>query len=227
MVFRAARKDGVITEDPAEFVSIVKARGRASSRRAFTQEELTAVVKAASPEWKSLIRFGLYTGMRLGGGHPAMGQSRSRAWRTASSDGKDWQARRAPARRYPLMPRRFALEPPLKPSEPIHPVACETVIKQGKSGSLSNQFARILAKAGLRTERPHCKAGDGRKGRREMAELSFHSLRHTAISMMRNAGVSAATAMAVAGHDSEQMSLHYTHVDRDSLVKAIESFDEV
>ena len=227
MLFRAARKDGVITEDPAEFVSIVKNRGATTARRSFTQEELRAVVNAAPDEWKSMIRFGLYTGMRLG-------DVATLRWSNVDLHRGELRIQTAKTGKPvvlplagPLLRHVTSLPAPSDPSQPIHRSACETVLSQGKSGSLSNQFARILAKAGLRVEKPHRKGERGSKSRREMSELSFHSLRHTAISIMRNAGVSAATTMAVAGHDSEQMSLHYTHVDRDSLVRAAEAFSEI
>jgi integrase len=36
-----------------------------SERRPFTIDELRAVLEVADDEWKSLIKFGLYTGQRL------------------------------------------------------------------------------------------------------------------------------------------------------------------
>jgi integrase len=43
-------------------------------------------------------------------------------------------------------------------------------------------------------------------------ELNFHSLRHTAVSLLKDAGIPEAAVMELGGHDSKQMSAHYTHV---------------
>ena len=65
MLFKAARRDRVISDDPSEFVKTAK-RTQPTTRRPFTTEELQKVLAAADDEWQSLIRFGLYTGQRLG-----------------------------------------------------------------------------------------------------------------------------------------------------------------
>lgn len=60
----------------------------------------------------------------------------------------------------------------------------------------------------------------GRGGVRVTGELSFHCLRHTAVTMMKEAGAPEAAVMELVGHDSEQMSAQYTHVGQDALKKA-------
>jgi hypothetical protein len=64
MVFRSARLDGYLWQDPAEGVKTVKNR-EPLTRRPFTLDELRAILAVADPEWQSLIKFGLYTGQRL------------------------------------------------------------------------------------------------------------------------------------------------------------------
>ena len=64
-VFRRARLEGYIVEDPSELVEPI--RGKQEGRkRAFTVGELRQVLKFADNEWRSLVLFGLYTGQRLG-----------------------------------------------------------------------------------------------------------------------------------------------------------------
>jgi integrase len=41
--------------------------------------------------------------------------------------------------------------------------------------------------------------------------LSFHSLRHTAVSLLKDAGVPDAVVMALVGHESTAISQRYTH----------------
>ena len=64
MLFRAARQDKVITENPSEFVSATK-KATTKARRPFTIAELHSVMAVADDEWRSMIRFGLYTGQWL------------------------------------------------------------------------------------------------------------------------------------------------------------------
>src|SRR5260221_8872813 len=65
-------------------------------------------------------------------------------------------------------------------SAPIHPKAFDLVERQHKTGNLSNQFADLLAAAGLREKKNHTNTGKGRGSRRDVEPLSFHSLRRTA-----------------------------------------------
>jgi integrase len=116
------------------------------------------------------------------------------------------------------------------PAAPLHPRAFAIVGAQGKTGHLSNQFADLLAQAGLREKKAHRKTGDEGVGRgvgSGSGGLSFHCIRHTAVSLMKDAGIPEAAVMEIVGHDSEQMSQHYTHVGRDSLEKAAQALPDL
>ena len=63
-LFREAKRDGYIAEDPSEFVDTVR-KNSDDNRRPFTIAEIQRVLAAADPEWRSLVLFGLYTGQRL------------------------------------------------------------------------------------------------------------------------------------------------------------------
>jgi len=103
------------------------------------------------------------------------------------------------------------------------------VSKQGKSGHLSNQFADLLAEAGLREKKPHRKNGNNAapSGGNGIGALSFHCLRHTAVTMMKEAGIPAAVVMELIGHDSEQMSNVYTHVGAEAMQEAADSLPDL
>jgi integrase len=64
MVCRAARLEGYLWQDPAEGIKAIK-NYTPAIRRAFSIDELRAILAVADPEWQSLIKFGLYTGQRL------------------------------------------------------------------------------------------------------------------------------------------------------------------
>ena len=67
----------------------------------------------------------------------------------------------------------------------------------------------------------------GRSRRRKVNEISFHSLRHTATSLLKRAGVSESVAMDIIGHDSAAISRHYTHIDESTKRKAIGKLPDV
>jgi integrase len=64
MLFKSARRDGVLADNPAEFVGSLKSQ-TVPNKRPFTLPELQAVLAVADDEWRSLILFGLYTDQRL------------------------------------------------------------------------------------------------------------------------------------------------------------------
>jgi len=226
MICRAAKRDGYIAEDPAEFVETVR-KSSEQSRRPFTTSEIQRVISVADAEWKSLILFGLYTGQRLA-------DIATLTWDHVDLSRNEIRLKtRKTAKRLtipiaaPLRTHLNSLAVAGERGSPIHPRASGTMRRQGKSGNLSNQFSDILAKAGLRQKAPHRSTHKGRGARRTSYELSFHSLRHTAVSLLKDAGIPEAAVMELVGHDSKQMSAHYTHVGREALEKAAAAFPEL
>jgi integrase len=61
--------------------------------------------------------------------------------------------------------------------------------------------------------------GKGRALRRLVSEISFHSLRHTATSLLKNAGVPEAVAMDIIGH--------YTHIETKAKRAALQKLPNV
>lgn len=96
-----------------------------------------------------------------------------------------------------------------------------------RTGTLSNQFYSLLVEAGLAEARSKKNTGKGRNAARPVGELSFHSLRHTAVTFLKAAGVSDALAQAIAGHESAAVSRIYTHLDTETLRGAIDKLPDV
>jgi integrase len=88
--------------------------------------------------------------------------------------------------------------------------------------SLSNQFREILVNAGLVEPCTHEATGKGRSQAREPSEISFHSLRHSAVTMLKAAGVSDFVAREIVGHESAAISRQYTHLSTDDLRTAMQ-----
>jgi site-specific recombinase XerD len=86
----------------------------------------------------------------------------------------------------------------------------------------------VLADAGLATApAAHRSTGKGRDAAREVSELSFHSLRHSFVSILKMTGANEATAMALAGHETKAVSRNYTHMDEDVLRAAVDRLPDV
>ena len=92
----------------------------------------------------------------------------------------------------------------------------------------SKAFAKILVAAGLRKELPDHKAHkQGRNSKRETSEVTFHCLRHTATSLLKNAGVSDVVAREIIGHKTEAISRAYTHIESKTMRRAIDALPDV
>ena len=229
MALKAARRDGFISDNPAEFVKTVREReADKRARRPFTLDELRAVLSVADIEWQSMILFGLYTGQRLA-------DVARLTWANVDLQAREIRLLTGKTGRRVLIPLAGplkayveSLSAPDDPETPVHPRAHATLLRQGKAGGLSNQFADLLAQAGLREKQPHRKThGIGRGVRSSSGGLSFHCLRHTAVSILKEAGVPAAVVMELVGHDSPEINAHYTHIGREALADAAEKFPDL
>jgi integrase len=226
-LFREAKRDGYIAEDPSEFVDTVR-KSSDDKRRPFTIAEIQRVLAAADTEWRSLVLFGLYTGQRLA-------DIAALNWDNLDLSKNEIRLRtRKTAKRImvpiakPLRQYIDSLPVGIQPGTPIHPKAFTIINRHGRSANLSNHFADLLAQAGLRERAPHHRSkGKGRSSQRASNSLSFHSLRHTAVSLLKDAGIPEGVVMELVGHDSKSMSAHYTHVGAEALEKAVAALPEI
>jgi integrase len=228
MLFLSAKRDGLIADNPAEDVKTVSQRGEKRTRRPFSLAELRAVLSVADEEWKSMILFGLYTGGRLS-------DVATLTWQNVDLPAKEL---RFIARKTgkiiilpldgPLAAHVEALPAADSDNAPLHPRAFGIVERQRKTGHLSNQFADLLAQAGLKKKQPHRKTLRREDGRcRAQADISFHSLRHTAVTLLKEAGIPQAVVMELVGHDNQEMSQHYTRVGHPALAGAARAFPDL
>ena len=219
MLFRQARSDGWTPEDPTDGVKTVREdvpRELRSPKRPFTAEELARLLAAADPEWRGMIVRGYYTGQRLK--DIATMQARDEdVMRGQVTFLTSKTRRRVTVQMHPAY-LDFALNQASHddPASPLHPRAAALVKRnQGRTVTISNRFSRLLSKAGLKAPRNHKKRedGPGRSGRRQMGELGFHSLRHSFVSHLKDAGVPPQFVEEMVGHDDAAMNLIYTRLD--------------
>jgi integrase len=220
MLFKSARRDGVVTLDPAEFVGSIRER-HTSNKRPFSLFELESVLSVADAEWRSLILFGLYTGQRLS-------DLALLRWSNINLERGEVRLITRKTGRTMVIPIAVPLGTHIEslltddtPNAPLHPRAFRFLTQIGKATTLSNQFADLLAQAGLRAKHIHQSRGTGRSGRREVNPLSFHSLRRTATTWLHEAGVADAVAQSLIGHSSKTVHDAYISVGREALQSAV------
>lgn len=221
MIWADAVRDSVCRDNVFAAVGRVK-EGAKNRRRAFTLPELRSILDACDDDWRGMVLIGLYTGQRLG-------DCAALTWRaidlqnetihfTTAKTGKSVNIPIAtPLLRY-LMGRPSADDP----DAPLFP----TLAGHGSS-YLSNRFYEVLSEAALAPPRTHAKTKKGRDTRREVGGLSFHCLRHTATSLLKNAGVSGVVAQEIIGHQSEAVSRTYTHIENSTLREAVNKMPDV
>jgi integrase len=222
--FGEAEKQDLLTVNPAKRVKLLKS-SKESRRRAFTLEEVKRILKACGEnvEWRGMILFGLYLGQRLG-------DLAKLTWRAVDLDaGEIAFTTRKTGRRIvlPLVPPLIDYLSALPGSDNPNAYIFPNAAAHKRTNSLSNQFREILADAGLVEPRKHEKTKQGRSQARETSELSFHSLRHSAVTMLKAAGVSDFIAREIVGHESAAVSRQYTHLSTDDKRAAMQRLPDV
>ena len=204
LLWRVLREPGQLASNPWE--AIQRKRQRPHSRRELTIAELNAVCAAAAGEMRLLFALGSYTGLRLGD---------CATLRWAEVDLHRRLIRRVPSK----IARRNAAPVVIPIHETLLDMLHETPSARGEfvlpeTASQYQADATALVKRiqthfnenGVRTSRP---AGPGK---RAVVEVGFHSLRHTFVSMCREAGAPLAVVEAIVGHSNPAMTRHYSHV---------------
>ena len=207
-MFKAASQRFKI-DSPARMVGGLKVRSvDTDRRRGFTLPELGRILREAKgSEWEGLILAGLYTGQRLA-------DIAALRWENVDLVRSELALTTRKTNRRMMIPLAEPLADYLAtlpagddPSAFVFPKAAGFIerTRAEQTGTLSNQFSDILARAGLVRRHTHKKTDDGkgRSARRKSSELSFHSFRHTATSLLKNAGVPQAVVMDMIGHESK------------------------
>lgn len=218
---------GIISKDPSLGVRKTVEEGKQHGRRPFTVDQLKAIDEKGTDEWRGLFLFGLYTGQRLADianlhwHHLKMEGSES-TWTVSFITRKTGRQMDIPI----ASPLRDYILEELESSDDedayLFPKSAAKTAN-GTSGTLSNEFRKILKSAGivgtLANKNP--KNPKGRSARRDSSIYSFHSLRHSAVSLMKNAGISPEIVRDIIGHDSTAVSAVYTHISHEAKASAL------
>ena len=228
--FASAFRDSLISINEASKVKTLTKSSDRGERRPFTIAELRQVFAVASGEWRGLLLTSFYTGGQR------LGDMARLSWQNVDLERAEIRfVTRKTGRRQiipipvPLLSWFESLPSTDNPKDFVFPEAA-AMLKASKNehtAALSNAFHEMLVQAGLAEARSHQRSGNGRSSRRTMSELSFHSLRHTATSFMKNAGISSAIVQDIVGHESEAISANYTHIEESAKRVALGSLPDI
>jgi integrase len=220
--FNTAVKQGLLTGNPATVVDQLKQRGE-SKRRAFTLDELRRVLDAAKgSDWYGATLTSLYTGARLSDTARLTWRAVDLQQNTLAFVAKKTGKRVLVPLAKPLADHLATLPSNDDPSTPLFPRLAKLTVSH-----LSDGFRCVLVDAGMADPRSHDATGKGRNAARPVAELSFHSLRHSFVSILKSTGANEAVAMALAGHETKAVSQNYTHLDAHTLRAAVDKMTDV
>ena len=219
LIFDSAVAEDLIDKNPARSVSQV-ARVDKQTRRPFTDRELKIAIRAAPPEWKTAIFIGYYTGLRI--------------WDVANLK---WENIDLTLGEYSVKTQKTGRQvisalaaPLLSHLTHLNQLSTSSYLLPGlaerASNKLSTEFNGILSKAGLIKKTNYRKyKAEGR--RRKYSGLSFHCLRHTTTSALKNTGTTSAIAGDIVGHDSEAISRNYTKIETETKRKALDRMPDI
>lgn len=216
---RAVKKN-LLTRSPA--VGVDNIEGSKHKRKPFKLAELKKILDAADDEWTTAILIGLYTGLRLGDvanltwANVDLQKAEFTLTEQKTDNTRILEIAKPLLRHLEKLPAGDIPNAPLCPS------------LYGKAVSwLSNQFYDLISDVGLVPKRDHKSKQKGRGVKRTQSALTFHSLRHTAVSLLKNAGVSDVVARDIIGHESAAVSREYTHIESETKRKALNKMPDI
>ncbi len=199
------------------------------SRRELTIEELSRIVEMANregSEFRTLFGIAMYTGMRLG-------DCCKLTW-------AEVDIVRSIIQKVPEKTKKYRKGRPV--TIPIHKVLADLLMQtpvenrtgyvlpvigekaaSGPNGMgwIHHRINKIFKNAGIVMS----VTVEGRK--HKVPEASFHSLRHTFVSMSANAGVPLHIVQSIVGHESTAMTRHYYHENAAALAQAVEAIPSI
>ena len=214
--FRLARELGYIEINPASPAALglqLEDKKTETGREPFTADEIKKLIKAAEGEWKGAILLAATTGLRLG-------DVTGLEWENVDLEKGALAVKTTKTGKSVQLPMHPDFTAWLKKQPrgigkaPIFPKLSST--RMGGDNGLSGLFMGIVSDAGI-VQRTVERAGKGRATNSK----TFHSLRHSFISMLANAGVSPELRQKLAAHEDAAVHEKYTHHETATLAAAI------
>ncbi|MCO8187470.1 site-specific integrase [Akkermansia sp. Marseille-P9185] len=188
-------------------------------RRAFTMEEAKRLTEVLPGEWPDMVRVCLYTGGQR------LGDIAKLKWEQIDLAGgliaMTTQKTKRRINKPIISPLKSVFErrKASSVSEYVFPMAAMRHTQAGNTcGKLSMDLHELLKQHGFIED---IDKSSLQGNRRQQAELSFHSLRATAVTALRLAGVPSDLCRFIVGHDSEEIERVYFRPDTAAVVEAM------
>jgi integrase len=212
--FNAGLRQGHISVNPCLAIEPVK--DKTVRKGTFTLEQVTALGKTASGDWRGLILVAFYTGQRLG-------DCANLRWDQIDLGSKIKtikfeQGKTGGEVIMPLNPMLAEYLSGLAKSKADETFVFPTLAQRTIS-PLSKYFGKIMQRAGIEQRIIRERKSDS--GGRSVNALTFHSLRHTFNSILANAGIPEETRMALTGHKTREQNQVYTHRQLQTYLDAV------
>lgn len=222
LVWRVVKRQARWTTDP--FEEIERLTVIPHRRRELTLDELRRVAAAVSGEMRTLFATGIYTGLRLGDcallKWENIDAGRGLISVIPMKTARHSQGKRLEIPIHPALAAILAETPPERRRGLVNP-KLSALYKRGRGGLLSAEVQKVFAQCGIETN----ETIEGRKSKAVI--VSFHSLRHTFVSMCANAGTPLSVVQAIAGHSDPKMTEHYFHESLDATRRAVATLPNV
>jgi integrase len=233
--FNYAVDNEKISESPVPSSKSLKLTQRAAEdtqiRRPLTLTELKTVFeKCPNDFWRYMVLAGFFLGQRMGDliclTWGAVDFKDKIVRLVQSKTGKSVEVPLHPALLQFLIQRKKTAGK-VSATEPIWPEKAEIYRRQGAKAFSGEFYDEVLLPCGLVPPRSHKKSKRADNETRKINTVSFHSLRHTFVSLLKATGATQAVAKELAGHSSDAMSDHYTTMPADVLAGAIKQLPDI
>jgi len=219
LFFRVLAKPAGLPVNPWKTIVRYKlGKMQAQSRRVLSNDELRKVCQTATGELRTLLAVGLYLGARLG-------DAATLQWGNVDLHKMVVEYRQ----------RKTGREIKL----PLHPVLAAVLSETRRGerhGYVVPTLAKLYTEKGVRyvTNRVQyhfrkCGLATTREGNgvRNAVDVGFHSLRHSAVTLLREAGVPLSVTMGIVGHTSTATHDLYTQHGESALKSAVAALPSV
>jgi integrase len=215
-LFNTALNQAIISANPVKAVKRIQSFSE--ERVPFSGDQIRDLLAVADDQWRGAILISAHHGLRLGDCTSLTWANVDLQNKTLTFEDQKTSAKKQPTKRKTVVCLHAdvvayldALPVGDDPNAALFPSLCGQAA--GGTKGLSSSFKKLMAKANVRSPLGVEKTGAGRQFRK----LTFHSLRHTCISRLANAGIGADTRKEMVGHSSGSDEVHcrYVHMGLD------------
>ncbi len=220
LVWRTVGAEARCPSNPWENVRR-KTQPKTNGRRALTLDELARVCSTLTGEMRLLFALGIYTGLRLGDcallEWGAVDMARRVIVTVPRKTARTGRTVEIPI--HATLAAMLAALPPERRTGYVMPETAEAYMHD--NSAVVKRIRAAFKAAGIETG---AKVAGYAMG---VARVGFHSLRHTFVSLMGNAGAPLALVQSIVGHSNPMMTAHYFHARTDALADAVSALPQV